>query len=289
MTGNDLGAVLMALWASFSFGVFGIFSRRGMAHVDPQTGSLISIGTVSLVFTLTTPLWMRAEYWFTPGFWVFFANGFMHPTLSMYCSYEATKRTGATVAGTLAATTPLWATLIAIAWLGERPSLLNTIGMLLTVGGVMVLSWVRGPTRRLVLTALLFATGAAVVRAVNHNLGRYGLGLLPVPMMAGWVSFTLGFLLSTGAYRVVKGHFPLRLPQRGLLYCGAAGLCGASAIFGMYSALGLGSVVLVTPIISAAPVFTLLVAWLFREERITTRVATGVLVTVLGVVLVATG
>ena len=289
MPADQTASLLMALLASFSFGVFGICSRRGMAHVDAQTGALISIGTVSLVFTLAAPWWMRAEYWFTPGFWVFFANGFLHPTLSMYCAYEATRRIGATVAGTLSATTPLWATAIAVVWLGEDLTLVNAIGTLLTVAGVMVLSWSRGPARKLMLTALLFATGAAVVRAVNHNLGSYGLSLMPVPLMAGWVSFTLGFFLSTGAYRRVKGRLPLHLPRQGVLWCGAAGLCGASAIFSMYTALGLGAVVLVTPVVSAAPVFTLVVALLFREERFSLRVAAGVLVTVAGVVLVAAG
>ena len=172
-------------------------------------------------------------------------------------------------------------------WLNESLSLLNGLGTLLTVVGVMVLSWHRGRIPPLMLAALLFATAAALVRAVNHNLGRYGLGLLPVPMMAAWVSFTLGFVLSSIAYRVAKGRLPTRLPRKGVFWCAAAGLCGAVAIASMYSALGFGSVVLVTPIVSAAPVFTLVLASLFREESFTPRTVAGVLVTVAGVVLVA--
>ena len=181
MPADQTASLLFALCASFAFGAFGTCSRRGMLHVDAQTGALVSIGTVSAVLTLMAPWWMRAEYWFTPGFWVFFANGFLHPTLSMYCAYEATRRIGATVAGTLSATTPLWASALAMLWLHERPSLLNGIGTLLAVAGVMVLSWSRGRIPPLMLGALMFATTAALVRAINHNLGRYGLEMIAAP------------------------------------------------------------------------------------------------------------
>ena len=96
--------ILLALGAAFLFGVSTVTAKRGLMRVDAQTGSLVVIGTVVLLYLITSPFWMQAGDWFTLGFWIFVLNGFMHPFLSMYLAHEATARTGPTVAATLSAT-----------------------------------------------------------------------------------------------------------------------------------------------------------------------------------------
>ena len=283
----DVLPLALALAAAFFFGIMVIFSKRGMAYVDAQTGSMIAIGVPALLYLAAAPLWMRAEDWFTPGFWIFLVNGLFHPTLSMYLSYEATHRIGPTVSATFSATTPLFASLMAMVALGETVGLAHGVGTLLTVAGVMVLSWQRGSGASLARSALAFATGAALVRGLNQNVGKAGLRLLPNPFMAAWVSFTLAFALSLLGYRIRKGTFPLRIPLPGLVYCSIGGVCIAAAILLMYGALNVGDVVLVTPIVAAYPVFTLLAAFLFKQERLSVRTVLGVSITVLGVVLIS--
>ncbi len=281
--------VVYALGAAFFFGLMPIFMNRGVVQIGAQAGAMTTIGTAAAVYTLAAPLWMRSEYFASPALWVFLANGLIHPTASMYLAYESTRRIGPTVATTFAATTPLWAAGMALAFLGERLDVVTGAGTAATVAGVMILAWRGGRIPTLVAGALLLATGAAWVRAVSQILGSWGLDMLPVPLMAAWTSFTVAFVISLGAYRVNTGKLPLDLPRRGVAWCAVSGLSCAAAIFCMYTALEIGPVVVVAPLIAINPAFTLLVAIAFRQEALGARSVLGVIVAIAGVVMVTLG
>lgn len=271
------------------FGVSSIISKRGLAHVDPQAGATLSIGATTIVFALTSPLWMRAEQWFSPGFWVFVGNGLIHPMLSLYMALESLRRAGPTVSATFTATAPLFAALTAVAFLDESFTLPIAAGTLGTVAGIIAISWQPGGVPTLMRTALLFATGAAVVRGINHSIGKFGLELLPNVFMAGFVSFAVSFIGSLLIYRVRTGGFPRAVPRAALLSFGATGTLVAGAISCMYGALMLGQVVVVSPIVASYPLFTMLTGWVFRQEALRRRAVFGVLLVVGGVVLISLG
>ena len=281
--------LLLALAAACLFGVATVISKRGLMTVDPQSASLVIIGTVVVLYLATSPLWMRAEDWFTPGFWIFVLNGFMHPFLSMYLALEATARTGPTVAATLSATAPLFASFTAVAFLGESVNAWISVGTVATVMGVMTLSWSPRGAGALLRITLLFATGAAIVRGLNHTLGKFGLESMPNVFMAGFVSFTVSFCCALLVYRLRTGTLIVRLPRAGLGYLVATGALIAGAIVCMYGGLVTGQVVVVSPIIAAYPLFTLLTALMFKQERLSAKLALGVFLVVGGVVLISRG
>lgn len=281
--------VVLALTAACLFGVSTVTAKRGLAIVDPQTASLVVISTVMVIYLATAPLWMRAHDWFTAGFWIFVLNGFVHPFLSMYLALEATARTGATVAATLSATAPLFAALTAIAFLGESINSWISLGTVATVVGVMALSWSPKGAGSLLRVALLFATGAAVVRGLNHTIGKWGLESMPNVFMAGFVSFTVSFCCALLVYRLRTGTVMVRLPRAGVAYLVASGAMIAAAILCMYGGLLTGRVVVVSPIIAAYPLFTLLTALIFKQERLSTKLALGVCLVVGGVALISRG
>ena len=235
--------LLLALIAACLFGVSTVISKRGLTTVDPQAASLVVIGTVVVLYLATAPLWMRAQDWFTVGFWVFVLNGFMHPFLSMYLALEATARTGATVAATLSATTPLFAALTAVAFLGESINTWISLGTIATIMGVMTLSWSPKGAGALLRITLLFATGAAVVRGLNHTLGKWGLESMPNVFMAGFVSFSVSFCCALLVYRLRTGTLIVRIPRAGLVYFVATGAFIAVAVLCMYGGLVTGQVV----------------------------------------------
>ncbi len=282
----NLAAVLYALGAALFFGMMPICMNRGVVVIGAQAGALVTIGTATAVYTFSAPLWMHAEYFASPALWVFLANGLIHPTASMYMAYESTRRIGPTVATTFAATTPLWAAGMAIAFLGERLDWLTGIGTVAAVVGVMILAWRGRRIPKLVAGALLLATGAAWVRAVSQVVGSWGLDMLPEPMMAAWASFTLAFAVSLSAYSVRMGKLPLGLPRRGIAWCTASGVFCSIAIYCMYTSLEIGPVVVVAPVIALNPAFTLFFALAFRQETLGARVMLGVAVALTGVVLV---
>ena len=281
--------LLLALAAACLFGVATVISKRGLMSVDPQSASLVIIGTVVVLYLATSPLWMRAEDWFTPGFWIFVLNGFMHPFLSMYLALEATARTGPTVAATLSATAPLFASFTAVAFLGESIDAWISVGTVATVMGVMALSWSPRGAGALLRITLLFATGAAIVRGLNHTLGKFGLESMPNVFMAGFVSFTVSFCCALLVYRLRTGTLIVRLPRAGLGYLVATGAVIAGAIVCMYGGLVSGQVVVVSPISAAYPLFPLLTALMFKQERLSAKLALGVFLVVGGVVLISRG
>ncbi len=281
--------VLLALVAACLFGVSTVTAKRGLMIVHPQAASLVVIGTVVALYLLTSPLWMRAQDWFTLGFWIFVLNGLMHPFLSMYLALEATARTGPTVAATLSGTAPLFAAFTAIAFLGESINAWISLGTAATVVGVMTLSWSPKGTGTLLRLALLFATGAAIVRGLNHTIGKWGLETMPNVFMASFVSFSVSLCGALLVYRLRTGSLVVRIPRAGLGYFVLTGMIIAVAVLCMYGGLATGRVVVGSPIIAAYPVFTLLTALMFKQESLTLKLAAGVLLVVGGVALVSLG
>lgn len=281
--------VLLALVAACLFGVSAVTAKRGLLVVHPQAASLVVISTVVTLYLLTSPLWMRAQDWFTLGFWIFVLNGLMHPFLSMYLMLEATSRTGPTVAATLSGTAPLFAAFTAIAFLGESINAWISLGTAATVIGVMTLTWSPRGTGTLLRLALLFATGAAIVRGLNHTIGKWGLETMPNVFMASFVSFSVSFCGALLVYRLRTGTLVVRIPRAGLGCLILTGMIIAVAVLCVYGGLATGRVVVVSPIIAAYPVFTLFTALMFKQETLTLKLAAGVLLVVGGVALVSLG
>jgi drug/metabolite transporter (DMT)-like permease len=283
MPETSLISILYATTTAAFFGGQVVLTMRSLNFVDPQTSSMISMGTCVVVFWLLAPFLLRIEYFLNPGMWIFFANGLIHPLFSMYLAFEATKRMGATVSATIAATAPLFASAGAVLALGEHLTIALLTGTLGTVVGVMVLSWKRqGPTNW-ALSALLLPIGAAAIRGTNHMVGKFGLEMLPSPYFASLVSFTVSFTGAILIYRYRLGTLPLKLHRQGLKWSGLSGLSIAMGVLCMYTALHTGLVIVASPIISAYPFFTFLISLIFRQEALSFRVLAGVVLVVGGV------
>ena len=282
--------VLVSLVSAVAFGGSGVAAKRGLAHLDPLAGTLVAVATCVVAYLALAPFWMRAEDWFTAGFWVFAAMGIIQPSLSMYLANEAYSRAGATITSTFSATAPLFAAALSIFFLGERLTGALAAGILLTVSGIVALSWSpRGSRRqRLVAAALAFATATAAIRGFNHFVGKVGMELLPNVFMAAFCSFAVSFVILAAVYRGRRGRWPGRLPAAGLCYFGIMGLCIATGIGFLFAALLMGQVIVVSPIAGTYPVFTLLASAALGDERITGKVLVGVGLVVVGVGFVST-
>jgi len=279
--------ILYAIMAAAFFGAQVVLTLRSFAYVDPQTGSMISMGTCVLILWLLSPFMLRADYFGNLGLWIFSANGLIHPLFSMYLAFEATKRMGATISATISAISPLFATVGAVLVLGENITFALLVGTLGTVVGIMVLSWTRQGAFNWALPALIFPIGAAVIRGANHNIGKFGMQLLPSPYFASLVSFTVSFIGAVLIYRYRIGSLPLKLPRGGLIWSGISGMSIVVGVLCMYSALGSGQVIVVSPIISTFPLFTLLISLIFRLEVLSLRIFAGVILVVGGVIWIS--
>jgi drug/metabolite transporter (DMT)-like permease len=184
------------------------------------------------------------------------------------------------------ATSPLWAAAIAWWWLGERPTRLRALGLLIGLAGVVALA---GGEARFRPDAQGTTTGWAVLACLVATLG-YGVGanlvkhtltgVPPVAVAAG--SQLLGaLLLAPLAWWAWPAHPPSALAWAGVVALGV--LCTGAAYFlyfRLIARLGPARAISVTFLI---PFFGTLWGVVFLGERVTlTMVAAG------GVILLGT-
>jgi len=281
----------LSIGAALFFGANVVITRRGLNYLDAQTGSMVSIGSAVVFFLVFSPLWMRAKDWFSPGIFVFMIGGLLHPLTSQLLAFEANRRIGPTLSASFCATAPLFATITAMAFLQESITFFTGFGSFMTIAGIITLSWDPKGVAKIVVPALLLASGAAMIRGVNHTIGKFGLSLMPNPFMAGFVSFTVAFFASVLIYRLRTGYLPrpVRFHRTGLWIFMFTGIMIGIAIWCMYGALFTGHVSAASPVIAAYPMFTMLVAIIFRQELVTKRILAGVCMVVVGVVLIGIG
>ena len=282
-------APTFSIIAAILFGAGTTAVRQGLRFLDPQTGSVVSIATTVVCLLLVAPWWMQASFWSNPGIWVFAAGGLVHPIFSRLLAYEANKRVGPTVSSAFDGTSPLFAAGMAIAFLDETLTLTITLGTLLTIGGVLTLYWSPSISSKLMQGAALFAVGAAFLRALIGVIGKYGLEMLPSPLMGGLVAY----VVSTIAAAIILGFRhrakPVHFHRAGVAWFVLSGFVSTIAVTCFFYALLYGEVIVVTPIVSTVPIFAMLTAAIFRIERITPRIVTAVLIVIIGVAVVSFG
>lgn len=291
--------ILLALLGAMGFGLSGLLAQYGLRHGDARVGSMISIGTTAALYWLMLPVALREAHFtartLVEFVLVFGAVGLFSPGLSLFCSFEGNRRLGPTISATIASTAPLFGAAAAVSVLGERMTTGIALGTLGIVAGVMVLSW-RGRGRRdAPLWAVLFPLGAAVLRGGGFAATKLGFSLVSAPLLAALVAYNVSFvgvflarrLSGQGAPWTGLGLSALRgIWRSGLRWFFITGTLNGAALACQYVALSRGDVVVVAPVVSTYPIFTFGFSLLFRAERLSTRIALGVALVVLGVVAV---
>ncbi len=280
---------MFALLAAVLFGVSNNVVRQGLKYLDSQSGTVVSISTATACLLLVSPWWMHADDWRNPAVWVFAAGGLVHPIFSRLMAFESNKRVGPTVSATFDGTAPLFAAGMAIAALGERLTLPIAVGTLLTTVGVMALFWRPSTPHKVMQAAALFALGAAVLRALIGVIGKFGLEMLPNPLMGVFIAYAVSTVAASVIFGIRSRSAPLRFSRAGLFWFMSVGVITAVAAACFFSALLFGQVIVVTPIVSTSPLFTMLTAMVFGADRLTLKVVISVLIVVLGVMLVSLG
>lgn len=284
--------VLLALTSAFLFALSDQIAHRGLASADARSGAVVSVGASALFFCVLAPWLVQAHYWWTGAALLFALVGVFRPALSIYLSMIGIGYLGPTLASAFTATSPLWGSALAIAFLGEHISPTVAVGTLSVVAGaVIAASRPQGLLRGWPLWALLFPLGAAIVRASAHVVTKHGYEELPSPYFAALVSMLVSAVLSWIVFRLQGQHFKGGAHWRTFLgtykWFMLSGTLNGLSIFSLNTALEKGSVVTVMPISSAGPVFTLLLGlFVFRRETITWRTMATIALTVAGVVLV---
>ncbi len=219
----------------------------------------------------------------------FVLSGIMQPLLSRLLYYVSITRLGVSRAGTLRGTSPLFALMLAIIFLHERPTILVYGGTLLTVASIWLISSPGGEQRAWRFVDLLLPLSAAFFSALSQNLRKAGLLIDPDPVAAAATTTStslaifLIFLLATGKIGLI-------VPDRkSLPFFGSAAFISAAAQLLNFAALDTGDVSVMVPLLNTSPLFTVLFGSLFLRdlEKVNLRVILGSLLMVAGIVLIA--
>lgn len=287
MTTFPHAAVLLALASAFLFALTNHFQSLGLEGSDARTGSLINIATGAVFYWLLTPFFLQSWYWWTWGALLFALVGVIRPSLSSYMAIQSIHVMGPTLTSALTASAPIFGALFAIFLLGESLDIKTGIGIAAVIAGGVVASYrCQGLVRDWPLWAIALPVGAAFVRASGHAVTKLGLADVPSASFAVLVSNTVSLVLVSAAFRI-EGR-PITGTPRSFMWFIASGVAAAISLHFLNSALQIGELVAVVPIVSATPVFTMLLGLLvFRRERFSWRMVATIALVVPGVILVA--
>ncbi|MGE0769051.1 MAG: EamA family transporter [Hyphomicrobiaceae bacterium] len=287
MTSFPYLAPLYALCSAFLFALSNHFTNIGLEGTDARSGTLVAIAASAAVYWLLSPLFVESWYWLTWAFVLFVAVGLIRPSLSSVLATSSIKVMGPTLTSALTAATPLFGAFLAITVLGENLTLPIAIGTAAVMAGAVVAAWSpQGVKRSWPLWALVLPLGASAIRAVGHVVTKTGLVEVPSASFAVMVSNTVSLAIALIAFRLQSR--PFVGTRQSHLWFIASGVANALSLQFLNSALQVGDLISVMPIVSATPVFTMLMGYLwFGREIISARTLVTVALIVPGVILVA--
>jgi drug/metabolite transporter (DMT)-like permease len=281
-------AVLWALLSAVCIGLSLVTTQLGLRHLPAPAGARVSVPTTAVLMWLLAPWWAR---WPDPVPWkaiaIFAAVGMAFPAWVTLLTFEANRRLGPTLTGTISAATPLFTVIGAVLVLREAPTAAEYAGTAGVVAGVMLLTGFGTLPGGWSRWSLALPIAACVIRALAQVAAKVGLALAPQPFLAAWIGYTVSALMIIALSRGMGVATPSLRRSPGALWFAASGVGNGCAVLALYTALRHGPVSVVAPVSSVFPVITYGASMLlFPEERLGWTRLAGVAMVVGGVVLV---
>ena len=279
-------SALIALFVSALFGISSHIQHLGLDHIDPRSGAVVNIGATALMMWILTPIYLDLAVFSTKAAALFALAGLVVPAVSLSLATISVRVIGPSLTQGLASTSPVFAMMLAIVLIGEEPTLGITLGTLIVVAGVMIVAFrTKGSTATWPLWAVVLPLGAALARAIAHPVVKLGLIEFPSPMTAALIASTVSISVGYALFRFQGKSLPAI--NAGYAWFGLCGLINGTGLILLNKALEIGHVVVVSPIIAAAPAFTLLSGYLyFKREVITPRLVLAIILIFAGCVLI---
>ena len=224
---------LFALGAAFFFGFAHILVRYGLRTGTPTTAITFNLATMGLVlFTVMGP-WADWDQRSAPAMGWFMLGGALAPLTTQFLFYAAIVRVGVARASPLRNTSPLFAGLLAVAWLDEQwtPALLS--GTVLIILGATVLGMRDAKTLTSFRTRdLLFALGASILGGIASPIRKFGYSMVTsVPpyfavrtrsptLVSNWISLPSSSIPPVDFMSKTNGWMPSSLSLRSVAWSG---------------------------------------------------------------------
>jgi drug/metabolite transporter (DMT)-like permease len=299
-------AALVAVGVAILYALADTSVKRALSLTSPITTAQILIAVQWLLFSA---LLLRVDEFpeiDAIGLICFIGSGLLTPVLFVTFFFVGIERVGVSRASTLKASAPVYAVIVAVAFLGERPTLLEYVGIVLILSGILSLlgekrtpsqdrqtpkreANVESRTRVTRRMGILFSLLAGVCTGLSAVIIKVALEYIPFPLFGAWMGTSVALV----ALPLISLLFPkgerYRVGLAAWPWLILAGLFSAGAVYYRFVAIGLGEVSIVIALIQTSPLFVVLFSIIFlrRLEQVTGRVAFGAILTVAGGVLVS--
>ena len=283
--------ILFGILTSLCFAIASLLAQRGY-HVAPAPwGAWITIAG-NCAFLLAAHFILVSDTRFlVADNLIFVAVGLFVPGVTRVLSFRGIRTMGSSITSTVVNTTPMFSTVLAIFILGERPAPLVLLGVALTVGGLVTVSW-GGAKASYKKIELIYPFLCALLFSMKDVAVRWGLGggggqpILAAGIAA--LTSTVEIFLITRYVQGEKFILPPAQVARWFVWSGI--FTGGSFLF-MYLAYSMERVSIVAPLVNSYTVFvSILTPFMARQiESITSRKLAGAALVVAGIFAVSLG
>lgn len=307
-----VGALLL-----FTIGIF--LTKVASSRIHLNLGFLIATST-NVVFSalaFAVQLAMRPEgvQWNAQAFWLFAAAGAFATYLGRWFFYESVVRFGPAKASIFQISSPLFTALMAWLLLGEGLTLWVALGMVMTIGGLMLVSCKPGffsrrnavvdgafvgveppmsgrvpMLERLFQSVLLLGLGSSLAYAIGNVLRGTAVRSWNEPVLGALVGAVCGLALHL-AFSSGKRELVNRLrtaSHSGVRLYALIGVCTISAQISMIASMRYIPLSVATLVTLCTPILVFpLSHWLFKNnDEITATTLLGSALTLLGIFII---
>jgi len=283
--------ISFGLLTSLCFAIASLLAQRGYHQGPAPWGAWITIA-VNAAFLLGAHFLLQSDTrLFVAENLLFVAVGLAVPGVTRVLSFRGIRTMGSSITSTIVNTTPMFSTVLAILILNERPGPLVLLGVLLTVGGLVTVSWGREKTSYK-KTELVYPFLCALLFSLKDITVRWGLGSGGgQPILAAGIAALTSTVQIFFINRFIHGEKFTLPPARVSRWFGWSGVFTGGSFLFMYVAFSMERVSIVAPLINSYTVFVaILTPFMARQiETITPRKVAGAALVVAGIFAVSFG
>jgi uncharacterized membrane protein len=181
---------------------------------------------------------------------------------------------------------PLFSSFAAVLILGEIITLSIGVGTILIILGIALLSIDRNDKSGWRDWRLIFPLTTAFFYGISSIPQKIGVGITNSPILGATIEMSTALMVLVAYLFLSKPKISLKRPS--VTYFSLGGVFGSIGLLSLYYAFTIGNIVTVIPLISIAPLFTLLLAYFLLEglEKITSKLVVSAILVVIGSALI---
>lgn len=273
--------VTSALAAAVFFSSSRILVRLGLKAGYVEQAHFISVLMNNLVLWPIAAFYAYATNTFPnlSSLMIFLIGGFFATGLGRFLTFSTLKRLTATESTPFVSISPLFASMIAVFFMGEAPTINLLIGIILVTSGLLIVSKLQENGKRL---AFFVGIVASFFYSVGEVLRKYGTSITPNPPIGAAIG-SLAALIFLPFYKSNRiNNFRINR------FFYLAGLSTSIALLLVFVSYATAPLIVALPLINTSPVFTLCLGYLIARysEKLGLRIIVGILMVMTGVIFI---